>query len=254
VRRCRLIGPPPSRPRRRSPARNWVHIRRWRPWHRLAETGSRVASALVSTLIRGLGCAPAPSKGRTRTSANGARRAESRRYRGVRRALPARATGQEREGSQARSRDRDPAHAAGGADRSPLPCPRSRAGPSTGRTASINRYFADEGYVQPVEPHRMTRGGSSWPSTFRSSVLPSVSSARRVSSGRASGSADQTAPLISIVTRATWPPRLISHSHPLPSTPARPCRPRPVLISQIICGSSIRSLSRFRRSHVGRRT
>jgi hypothetical protein len=157
-------------------------------------------------------------------------------------------------GSQAPGRDRNPAHAAGGADRSPCRVRVAAPGPSAGRTASINRYFVVEGYVQPVEPHRMTRGGSSWPSTFRSSVLPSVSSARRVSSGRASGSVAQTGPLISIVTRATWPPRLISHSHPLPSTPARPCRPRPVLISQIICGSSIRSLSRIRRSREGRRT
>jgi hypothetical protein len=53
--------------------------------------------------------------------------------------------------------------------------------------ASIKRYCSSERYRQPVEPHRMTGGGSSWPSTFRSSVRPSVSSAPRVSSGRPRG-------------------------------------------------------------------
>ena len=71
----------------------------------------------------------------------------------------------------------------------------------------------------------------------RISVLPSVSSARRVSSGRACGSADHAAPVISIITRAAWSPRRSSHSHPLPSTPAHGRRPRFVLISQVTNGS-----------------
>lgn len=63
------------------------------------------------------------------------------------------------------------------------------------------RYSADK-YEQPEEPHRMTRGGSSWSRTLSSSVRPSVSSACRVSSRRRRGSLDQATPLISITTCA----------------------------------------------------
>lgn len=78
----------------------------------------------------------------------------------------------------------------------------------------------------------MTRGGSPRSSSFRSSVRPSVSSARRVSSGRSSGSVDHVAPRFSIITRPSWSARLISHSHPLPSNPPA-CRPRLVRTSQV---------------------
>lgn len=49
-------------------------------------------------------------------------------------------------------------------------------------------------YEQPEGPHRMMRGGSSWSRTFKSSVRPSVWSARRVASGRRRGSLDQAVP------------------------------------------------------------
>ena len=55
---------------------------------------------------------------------------------------------------------------------------------------------------QPVEPHRITCGGSSQSRILSSSVLPSVSSARRVSSGRCNGSLDCARALISISTVA----------------------------------------------------
>jgi hypothetical protein len=70
---------------------------------------------------------------------------------------------------------------------------------------------------RPVQ--RMTPGGSSCFNGL-SPVRPSVSSARRVSSGRLRGSLDQAGPLISITIRPTWSPRLISHSQPCPSPSA----------------------------------
>ena len=81
-------------------------------------------------------------------------------------------------------------------------------------------------YEQPEEPHRMTRGGSSWSRTFSSSVRPSVWSAPRVSSGSGRGSLDQAVPLISITTCATCAPRVISQRQPCPSAPARAYLPR----------------------------
>ena len=53
---------------------------------------------------------------------------------------------------------------------------------------------------QPVEPQRMTGGGTSRSRILRSSVLPSVSRAFRVSSDRRRGSLDQAVPLISTTT------------------------------------------------------
>lgn len=89
-------------------------------------------------------------------------------------------------------------------------------------------------YEQPDQPHRMTRGGSSWSRTFSSSARPSVSSARRVSSGRLTGSADHALPLISITTCATSAPRVISQRQPRAPAPARTCLPRFALICQPI--------------------
>jgi hypothetical protein len=89
-------------------------------------------------------------------------------------------------------------------------------------------------YEQPEQPHRMTRGGSSWSRTFSSSARPSVSSARRVSSGRLTGSADHALPLISITTCATSAPRVISQRQPRAPAPARTCLPRFALICQPI--------------------
>ena len=60
-------------------------------------------------------------------------------------------------------------------------------------------------YEQPEQPHRTTRGGSPWSRTFSSSARPWVSSARRVSPGRLTGSADHALPLISTTTCATSP-------------------------------------------------
>jgi hypothetical protein len=87
-------------------------------------------------------------------------------------------------------------------------------------------------YEQPEQPHRMTRGGSSWSRTFSSSARPSVSTARRVSSGRLTGSADHALALISITTCATSAPRVISQRQP--RAPARTCLPRFALICQPI--------------------
>lgn len=89
-------------------------------------------------------------------------------------------------------------------------------------------------YEQPEQPHRMTRGGSSWSRTFSSSARPSVSTARRVSSGRPTGSADHALPLISITTCATSAPRVISQRQPRASAPACTCLPRFALICQPI--------------------
>jgi hypothetical protein len=89
-------------------------------------------------------------------------------------------------------------------------------------------------YEQPEQPHRMTRGGSSWSRTFSSSARPSVSTARRVSSGRLTGSADHALPLISITTCATSAPRVISQRQPRAPAPARTCLPRFALICQPI--------------------
>ena len=97
----------------------------------------------------------------------------------------------------------------------------------------LNASSAGDEYVHPLELQWMTRGGSSCPSTFSSSVRPSVASACRVSSGRRRGSLDQAEPLISITTCATWGPRVISHSQPRASTPVRACLPRLALISQL---------------------
>ena len=87
-------------------------------------------------------------------------------------------------------------------------------------------------YEQPERPHRMTRGGSSWSRTFSSSARPSVSSARRVSPGRLTGSADHALPLISITTCATSAPRVISQRQPRAPAPARTHLPKFALICQ----------------------
>jgi hypothetical protein len=79
----------------------------------------------------------------------------------------------------------------------------------------------------------MTRGGSSCSRTLSSSVRPSVSRARRVSSWTLKGSLDQAVPLISITIRATWSPRVISQTQPRASLPVCTCLPRFVLISQL---------------------
>jgi hypothetical protein len=50
--------------------------------------------------------------------------------------------------------------------------------------------------------------------------------------GRRSGSLNQAASLISITTRASWVPRVISQSQPCASPPVRVCLPRLALISQ----------------------
>jgi hypothetical protein len=54
-----------------------------------------------------------------------------------------------------------------------------------------------------------------------------------VSSGRRRGSLDHADPLISIATRATWSPWVISHSHPRAPLPGRASGPMPALISQL---------------------
>jgi len=79
----------------------------------------------------------------------------------------------------------------------------------------------------------MTRGGSSRSRTLSSSVRPSVSSARRVSSGKRRGSLDNAVALISITTSAISSPRVISQSQPSASTPLRACLPRLAAISQL---------------------
>ena len=73
-------------------------------------------------------------------------------------------------------------------------------------------------YEQPEQPHRMTRGGSSWSRTFSSSARPPVSSARRVAPGRLTGSAGHALPLISTTTCATSAPRAISQRQPRTGT------------------------------------
>ena len=114
-----------------------------------------------------------------------------------------------------------------------LPCSRRRGLGSHGRLGRSPASPADR-YEQPEEPHRMTRGGSSWARTLSSSVRPSVSSACRVSSGRLTGSAAQALPLISITTCATSAPRVISQRQPRASAPAPTCLPRFALICQPI--------------------
>ena len=64
----------------------------------------------------------------------------------------------------------------------------------------------------------MTRGGSSWSRTFSSSARPPVSSARRVTPGRLTGSAGHALPLISTTTCATSAPRAISQRQPRTGT------------------------------------
>jgi hypothetical protein len=78
----------------------------------------------------------------------------------------------------------------------------------------------------------MTRGGLSCSSALSSSVRPSVSSARRVSSGRLKGSLDQAVPLISITIRATWSPPVISQANRAHRRLCT-CPPRFALISQL---------------------
>ena len=87
-------------------------------------------------------------------------------------------------------------------------------------------------YEQPEQPHRMTRGGSSWSRTFSSSARPPVSSARRVAPGRLTGSARHALPLISTTTCATSAPRAISQRQPRAPAPARTCLPRFALTCQ----------------------
>lgn len=106
-------------------------------------------------------------------------------------------------------------------------------------------------YEQPEEPHRMRRGGSSWPRTLSSSVRPSVSGACHVSSGSLSGSADQAVPLISITTCAASAPRVISQRQPRARAPARTCLPRFALISQPT-GPRLRQRTRRQASRAGR--
>jgi len=72
----------------------------------------------------------------------------------------------------------------------------------------------------PLRPARRPGGGSSWPRTLSSPVRPSVSSACRVSPGRLSGPAGQALPLISITTRATSAPPVISQRQPRAPAPA----------------------------------
>lgn len=106
-------------------------------------------------------------------------------------------------------------------------------------------------YEQPEEPHRMRRGGSSWPRTLSSSVRPSVSGACHVSSGSLSGSANQAVPLISITTCAASAPRVISQRQPRARAPARTCLPRFALISQPT-GPRLRQRTRRQASRAGR--
>ena len=106
-----------------------------------------------------------------------------------------------------------------------LPRPGVEAYVFTFGEAAYSTSSADR-YEQPEQPHRMTRGGSSWSRTFSSSVRPSVWSAPRVSSGSRRGSLDQAVPLISITTCATCAPRVISQRQPCPSAPARAYLPR----------------------------
>jgi hypothetical protein len=102
-----------------------------------------------------------------------------------------------------------------------------------GRLGHLPASLADR-HEQPEQPHRITLGGSSWSRTFTGSARPSVSSARRVSPGRPTGSADHALPLISIQPCATSVPRVISQRQPRASAPARTCRPRLALICQPI--------------------
>jgi len=117
-------------------------------------------------------------------------------------------------------------------------CPRhmTRILPFTKHSPNVHfsaRTSSSSTNAQPEVPHRMTRGGSCWSRTLSNSVLPSVSSAWRVSSGRRRGSLDLAVALISINTCATWSPQVISHSHPPASTPGRACLPRFALISHV---------------------
>jgi hypothetical protein len=73
----------------------------------------------------------------------------------------------------------------------------------------------------------MTGGGTSRSRILRSSVLPSVSSAFRVSSGRRRGSLDLDDHVRDLLP--TGDPQC----QPTPSPPARECLPRLALISQL---------------------
>jgi hypothetical protein len=76
----------------------------------------------------------------------------------------------------------------------------SRTTPGNVRHAICSFRVQPDEYVQPPEPQRMRRGGSSCPRILSSAALPSVSSAWRVSSGSRSGWVDQASSVISTTT------------------------------------------------------